>query len=67
MGGSCSTYGRRKRCAQDVGGGNQKERDHWRDHNIGRKIILRWIFRKWERAMGTGWSLVRIGTDGRSF
>jgi hypothetical protein len=27
-------------------------------------IILRWIFRKWERVVGTGWSWLRIGTGG---
>ena len=26
--------------------------------------ILRWIFRKWEGVMGTGWSWLRIGTGG---
>ena len=28
------------------------------------RIILRWIFRKWERVVETGWSWLRIGTDG---
>ena len=28
------------------------------------RIILRWIFRKWERVVGTGWSWLRIGTGG---
>jgi len=27
-------------------------------------IILRWIFRKWEGIVRTGWSWVRIGTGG---
>ena len=27
-------------------------------------IILRWIFRKLERVVGTGWSWLRIGTNG---
>jgi hypothetical protein len=27
-------------------------------------IILRWIFRKWEGVVGTGWSGLRIGTVG---
>ena len=27
-------------------------------------IILRWIFRKWEGVVGTGWSCLRIGTGG---
>ena len=30
----------------------------------GRRIILRWIFRKWEGVVGTGWSWLRIGTGG---
>ena len=30
------------------------------------RIILRWILRKWEGVVGTGWSWLRIGTgDGR--
>jgi hypothetical protein len=29
-----------------------------------RKIILRWIFRKWEGVVGTGWSGLRIETGG---
>jgi hypothetical protein len=28
------------------------------------RIILRWIFRKWEGLVGTGWSWLRIGTGG---
>jgi hypothetical protein len=28
------------------------------------RIILRWIFRKWEGVVGTGWSGLRIGTVG---
>jgi hypothetical protein len=28
------------------------------------RIILRWIFRKWERVVRTGWSWLRIGTGG---
>ena len=27
-------------------------------------IILRWIFRKWDGVVGTGWSWLRIGTGG---
>ena len=27
-------------------------------------IILRWIFRKWEGVVGTGWSWLRIGRGG---
>ena len=28
------------------------------------RIILRWIFRKWEGVVGTGWSWLRIRTGG---
>jgi hypothetical protein len=39
-------------------------RDHWGDPEIDGRIILRRIFRKWEGAVGTGWSRLRIGTVG---
>ena len=32
--------------------GNLKERDHWGEPDIGGRIILRWIFRKWEVVVG---------------
>ena len=44
--------------------GNLRERDHWRDPDVDGRIILRWIFRKWEGVVGTGWSWLRIGTVG---
>ena len=31
---------------------------------IDGRIILRWIFRKLEGVVGTGWSWLRIGTGG---
>jgi hypothetical protein len=34
------------------------------DPDIDGRIILRWIFRKWEGVAGTGWSGLRIGTGG---
>jgi hypothetical protein len=30
----------------------------------GKQTLLRWIFRKWEGVVGTGWSGLRIGTGG---
>jgi hypothetical protein len=41
-----------------------KERDHWGDPDVGGKIILRWIFRKWDVGVWTGLSWVRIQTGG---
>ena len=34
------------------------------DPDVDGRIILRWIFRKWEGVVGTGWSWLRIGTGG---
>jgi hypothetical protein len=28
--------------------GSLRDRDHWGDPDVDRRIILRWIFRKWE-------------------
>jgi hypothetical protein len=28
--------------------GNLRKRNHWGDTGIGERIILRWIFRKWD-------------------
>ena len=44
--------------------GNLRERDHWGDQDVDGRIILRWILRKWEGVVTTGWSWVRIGTGG---
>ena len=44
--------------------GNLRERDHWGDADVDGRILLRWIFRKWEGVVGTGWSWLRIGTGG---
>ena len=35
--------------------GKPKERGHWGDPDVDERIILRWIFRKWEW-VETGWS-----------
>ena len=38
--------------------------DHWGDPDVDGRIILRWIFRKWEGVVWIGWSWLRIGTGG---
>jgi hypothetical protein len=44
--------------------GNLRERDRWGDPGVDRRIILRWIFRKWVVGMWTGLGWPRIGTGG---
>jgi hypothetical protein len=34
--------------------GSLRERDHWGDPDVDRRIILRGIFRKWEGVVRTG-------------
>jgi hypothetical protein len=34
------------------------------DPDVDGRIILRWMFRKLEGVVGTGWSWLRIGTGG---
>jgi hypothetical protein len=41
--------------------GYLRERDHWGDRDVIGKIILKWIFRKWEGVVWTGWCWIRIG------
>jgi len=45
--------------------GNLREGDHWGDPGTDGRIIFRWIFRKWDVGLWTGWSWLRIGTGGR--
>jgi len=46
--------------------GNLKERDHLGNPGIDGRIILRWIFRKWDVGVWTGSGWLRIGTgDGQ--
>ena len=44
--------------------GKPEGKNHWGDQDVDGRIILRWIFRKWEGVVGTGWSWHRIGTGG---
>ena len=64
MGWACGMYGRGERHVQGFGGGNLRERDHWGDPGIDGRIMLRWIFRKWDVGVWTGLSGLRIGIGG---
>jgi hypothetical protein len=63
MGGACSAGERREGCI-GFWWGNLRERDHWGEPGVGMKIILGWIFRKWEVEVWTGLSWLRIETGG---
>ena len=43
---------------------NLRERDHLGDPGVDGRIILRWIFRKWDVGVWTGSNWLRIGTGG---
>jgi hypothetical protein len=60
MGGTCSTYG--GELSTGFWWGNLRERDHLGDPGIDERIILKWVFRKWNVGAWTGSSWLRIGT-----
>ena len=43
---------------------NLREKDHLQDPGLDGKIILRWIFRKWDVVLWTGSMWLRIGRGG---
>jgi hypothetical protein len=45
--------------------GKPEGKNHWGDRDVDGRIILKWIFRKLEGVVGTGWSWLRTGTGGR--
>jgi len=63
MGGACRAY--------EVGEaytgfwwGSLRVRHHWTDSGIDGRIILRWIFGKFDLRVWTGSSWLRVGTGG---
>ena len=42
--------------------GKPEGKNHWGDQDVDGRIILKWILRKCEGVVGTGWSWLRIGT-----
>jgi hypothetical protein len=42
--------------------GNLSEIDHWADPGIDGRVLLRWIFRKWDVRVWTGISWLKVET-----
>jgi hypothetical protein len=59
--GACSADGE-GRDVYRVRWGNLRERDHWENQGVEGRIILRWIFRKWDVEVWTGLIWLRIDT-----
>jgi hypothetical protein len=51
MGGACSSYG--EEGYTGFWWGNLRESDHLEDPGVDGRIILRWIFRKWDVGVGS--------------
>jgi hypothetical protein len=64
MGGTCSTYGGKEEVCTGFWWGNLSERDRWRDPGVDGRIMLGWIFKKWDVGVRIGLGWLRIGIGG---
>jgi hypothetical protein len=64
MGGACSTYGGKKDVYRVLVGKPEalRQRDHLKDPSVGKWIIFRLIFRKWDVG-GMNWIDVALDRD----
>jgi hypothetical protein len=63
MSGACSTYGGEK-VHTGFRWGDLREGDHLGDPDVDGRVILKWIFKKWDAEACTGLSWLRTGTGG---
>ena len=64
MSGTCSAYGGEEEAYTGFWWGNLRQRDYLGDPGVDGRIILRWIFRRWDVGVWTVLSWLRLGTDG---
>ena len=64
MGGSCSAYEGGERRVQGFGGETWGKKTTGETTGVDGRIILRWIFRKWDVGVWTGSGWFMIGTGG---
>jgi hypothetical protein len=64
MGGACSMYRGDESCIQGFGAEKNWEIDLLEKTGVEGRIILRWIFRKWDVGAYSGSSWLRRGTSG---
>jgi hypothetical protein len=62
MGWACSTYV--GMVSTEFWFGNLRESDHLQDPGVHVRLVLGWIFRKWDVGAWTGSIWLRIGTGG---
>jgi hypothetical protein len=62
MGGACSAYGGRGELCIVFWWGNLREGNSWGDRGVDGRIMLGWIFKKWDVGVRTGLGWLRIGT-----
>jgi hypothetical protein len=55
---------RKERCVYRLLVGKPNEKNHLEDPGIDGRIILKWVFKKWDAGACTGLIWLRIGTGG---